>query len=68
VSDLNVDRKTATTVLLARKSFLEKATLYKFVVALEDKKAKEIIERDSKRTSMIDYAEFIQTYELSDDE
>jgi hypothetical protein len=68
VGDLNVDRKTATTVLLARKNLLEKAMLYKIVVALEDKKAKEIIENDSKRTSIINYAEFIQTYELSENE
>jgi sugar lactone lactonase YvrE len=67
MGDLNIDKRTATTLLLARKSFLEKASLFKFVVALEDKKAKEIIENDSKRTSTIDYAEFIQTYEISND-
>jgi DNA-binding beta-propeller fold protein YncE len=67
MQELDIEEKTASVLVLARKNFFEKVTLYRFKVALEDPKARELIETDFKRTRTISYNEFIETYESTDD-
>jgi DNA-binding beta-propeller fold protein YncE len=66
--ELDVEEKTAVALLLARKSLFENITLYRFIVALEDPKARELIEVEYKRTRIINYNDFIQTHDTTNEE
>ena len=64
----DIEEKTAIFLAISRKRFLEKVLLGRLTYALEDSKAREIIEENHKNVRALDYKEFIQTYEMVDKE
>ncbi|MCL6472423.1 MAG: 6-bladed beta-propeller [Firmicutes bacterium] len=64
-----VEENTASFLVLARKRFFEKIKFDSFTLAFEDSKVREILEENGKKPpKMISYKEFIEKYDVQEDE
>ena len=64
-----VEENTASFLALARKRFFEKIKFDSFTLAFEDSKVREILEENGKKLpKIISYKEFIEKYDVQEDE